>query len=170
MAETKPTAARSPARKPATRTTAAKAKAATVAPKRTAATEAKAVAKTTVDKVKEQVNSVAGEAVDAAKKAATEGKDRATEALTGVAKMVNDAAQVVDDKVGSTYGDYTRRAATSVSNVAESLQSKDVDDLIADARNFVRKNPAVAIGAAAAVGFVLMRLIKIGGTGDGDEA
>lgn len=140
------------------------------APKRTARAEARDVAKTTVEKVREQVGSVASEAVGAAKKAATEGKDRATEALSGVAKVVNDAAQVVDDKVGATYGDYARRAADGVSGFADSLQSKDIDDLIADARNFVRKNPAVAIGAAAAVGFVLMRLVKIGGSGDGDEA
>jgi ElaB/YqjD/DUF883 family membrane-anchored ribosome-binding protein len=167
MAETTTAATKTPARKPAAR---AKPKAAATGPKRTAAAEARTVAKTTVEKVKESVGSVASEAVGAAKKAATEGKDRATEALTGVAKVVNDAAQVVEDKVGATYGDYARRAATGVSNVAESLQKKDVDDLIADARNFIRKNPAVAIGAAAAVGFALMRLIKVGSAADSDEA
>ncbi len=126
---------------------------------------ARAVATTTVEKVKETVGSVATEAVGAAKKAANEGKDKATEALSGVAKVVNDAAQVVEDKVGATYGNYARRAADGVTGFAESLQGKDIDDLIADARNFVRKNPAVAIGAAAAVGFVLTRLIKVGSVG-----
>jgi ElaB/YqjD/DUF883 family membrane-anchored ribosome-binding protein len=167
----KATPRKAPARKPAARKApAAKPKATTASLKATVAADAKAAAKTTVDKVKESVSSVATEAVGAAKKAATEGKDKATEALSGVAKMVSDAAQVVDEKVGPAYGDYTRRAATGVSNVVDSLQSKDIDDLITDARNFVRKNPAVAIGAAAAVGFILTRLIKIGSAGDDDKA
>lgn len=139
-------------------------------PKSTAKASAQAAAKTTVEKVKESVGSVATEAMGAAKKAATEGKDKATEALSGVAKVVNDAAQVVEDKVGATYGNYARRAADGVSGFADNLQNKDIDDLIADARDFVRKNPAVAIGAAAAVGFVLTRLIKVGSAGDGEEA
>jgi ElaB/YqjD/DUF883 family membrane-anchored ribosome-binding protein len=142
----------------------------TAKPKSAVKASAQAAAKTTVEKVKESVGSVATEAMGAAKKAATEGKDKATEALSGMAKVVNDAAQVVEDKVGATYGNYARRAADGVSGFAENLQNKDIDDLIADARSFVRKNPAVAIGAAAAVGFVLTRLIKVGSAGDGEEA
>ena len=42
------------------------------------------------------------------------------------------------------------------------LKGKDVDDLVEDTRKFIREKPAVAIGAAAAVGFVLMRLMKAG--------
>jgi len=162
MAEPTATPKRTPRKAPASASTGEKPAARKAA--------AKAVAKTTVEKVKESVGSVATEAVGAAKKAATEGKDKATEALTGVAKVVNDAAQVVEDKVGATYGNYARRAADGVSGFAETIQNKDIDDLIADARDFVRKNPAVAIGAAAAVGFVLTRLIKVGSTDSTDEA
>ena len=36
------------------------------------------------------------------------------------------------------------------------------DDIVEDTRNFVRKSPALAIGAAAAVGFLLTRLIRAG--------
>ncbi len=46
--------------------------------------------------------------------------------------------------------------------VADALKGKDVDDLVEDTRKFIREKPAVAIGAAAAVGFVLMRLMKAG--------
>jgi hypothetical protein len=41
-----------------------------------------------------------------------------------------------------------------------SLDSKDVDQLLGEARDFVRKSPAVAIGAAAIAGYVLMRLAR----------
>lgn len=47
-----------------------------------------------------------------------------------------------------------------MAGAAKTLDSKDVDQLMTEARDFVRKSPAVAIGAAAVVGFVLMRLAK----------
>ena len=93
---------------------------------------------------------------------ATQGKDRAVEALDGVASLVGDAAIQVSDKLGEQYGDYIRQAADAVSGLAGSLRNKDADDLIDDARNIVRSSPAVAIAAAAAVGFVLARVVKSG--------
>ena len=45
------------------------------------------------------------------------------------------------------------------------------DALFADARELVKKSPAVAIGAAAALGFIVARLVKAGvpETGDTDK-
>ena len=76
--------------------------------------------------------------------------------------MVEDVASTLDAKVGAQYGDYARKAADAVSGLAETLKSKEIDDLLADARNFVRQRPAVAIGAAAALGFVLTRIVRAG--------
>jgi ElaB/YqjD/DUF883 family membrane-anchored ribosome-binding protein len=50
-----------------------------------------------------------------------------------------------------------------VEGFAGKMDAKDVDALAEDARQFVRKSPAVAIGAAAAIGFVLARLVRSGG-------
>jgi ElaB/YqjD/DUF883 family membrane-anchored ribosome-binding protein len=76
--------------------------------------------------------------------------------------MLRDAATSVDEKVGDQYGTYARSAADAVANFSQSLQSKQVDDLIDEAREFVKKSPAIAIGTAAAIGFVLARLVKAG--------
>lgn len=126
-------------------------------------TESQTAAKSTVDKVKEQASAMAGEATDAARKAANTGKEKAVEALDGVAKLAEDAAKAVDDHLGANYGDYARKASSTVAGVASSLQSKEIDDLIDDTKAFVRKSPVVAISAAVAVGFLLTRLIKLGG-------
>lgn len=120
--------------------------------------------KTIVAKAKETTSQLATEAVSAARNAANEGKDRASEALNSVSKAVEGAASLVEDKVGPSYGIYARKAADQVAGLAQTLQSKDIDDLIEDTRTFVRKQPMVAIGAAAAIGFVLTRLVKIGGS------
>src|SRR3546814_12646923 len=68
----------------------------------------------------------------------------------------------VDEKLGAQYGDYARSAAQSLSGFSQSLDAKDIDQLLDEARDFVRKSPAIAIGTAAAVGFVLARLVKSG--------
>ena len=99
---------------------------------------------------------------DKARDYAQQGLERATGALDDVVRMINDAADQIDDKVGSQYGGYARRAADSVGGFGDMLKGKDVDQLFEDAREIVRKSPAVAIGAAAALGFVVARLARAG--------
>jgi ElaB/YqjD/DUF883 family membrane-anchored ribosome-binding protein len=113
-----------------------------------------------------QAEQFAGQAKDAALNGATSAKNVTGEALHGLSKLIADTAETVDSKLGPQYGDYARKAAEAVSGAAKSLDDKDIDQLAEDARNFVRKSPAVAIGAAAIVGFVLMRLMR----GSSDEA
>jgi ElaB/YqjD/DUF883 family membrane-anchored ribosome-binding protein len=102
------------------------------------------------------------QAAEKARAYAAQGKDKATGALDNLARMVNEAADNVDQQIGPQYGAYARQAADMVSNFSSSLQEKDVDALVSDASDLVRKSPAIAIGAAAALGFVLVRLVKSG--------
>lgn len=90
------------------------------------------------------------------------GKTRATTALDDLSQVVGDAASSIDERLGSEYGEYARRAADAVSGLADSLRDREVDQLFEDGRNLVRKSPGVALGAAAVVGFTLVRLIKSG--------
>jgi ElaB/YqjD/DUF883 family membrane-anchored ribosome-binding protein len=118
--------------------------------------------KSTVEKVKDQASAMASEAGDVARKAANTGKGKAVEALGSAARMTDEAAKSIDQHLGAQYGDYARKASDGISKAANSLNSKEVDQLIADATDFVKKNPMVAVGAAAAVGFVLTRLLRSG--------
>jgi hypothetical protein len=120
--------------------------------------EAVADTKTTVEKLKEEASTMASEATEAARKAANTGKDKAAEALSGLSKIANDAAGAVDQHLGKTYGDYARKASTGVENVATKLQAKDVDELVGEATEFVKKRPAIVAGAVAAIGLVLVGL------------
>lgn len=95
---------------------------------------------------------------------ASQGKDRATEALDGAAKLINDAAAQIEDRLGGAYGGYARQAGDTVSSLATSLRSKEVDQLVEEARGFIKKSPALALGAAAAAGFLVARLVKAGST------
>ncbi len=85
-----------------------------------------------------------------------------SEALANVGRMIGDTATGLDDRLGNEYGDYARRAASAIENAANSIASKDPDELIDDARTFVRNSPGVALAGAAVVGFVVARLLKSG--------
>jgi ElaB/YqjD/DUF883 family membrane-anchored ribosome-binding protein len=154
MATTKTTTA-----KPAAAKTPAAAKKA-VAPKRAAVGKATVIPEP--DTLRTQAGTLLDQASDKLKGAADQGKTKAGGAMDELASMVGDVAATLDEKLGSQYGDYARKAAGAVSGVADTLKSKDVDELVEGARDFVRKRPAVAIGAAAAIGFALTRLIKAG--------
>lgn len=166
MAETaKPIAAAKSAAKPKTvPKKPAAAKKPTASPKAVAkAAPAKGKTEDVKAKVKADMNNFKAKATDSAKAAAEKGKDRATEAVGSIGKLIRDSAATIDDNVGKQYGDYARSAADMVDGFAGKMDAKDVDAIAEDARQFVRKSPAVAIGAAAAIGFVLARLIRSGG-------
>ena len=180
MAEKKATAPAKPAaakRAAPAKTTAPKAAAAKTAAPKTATKAAmpkaatKPMPKPTVAAAPsgESFRSFKGKASDKAREYADTGKDKATTILDNLSKTVEELARSVDERLGTTYGDYTRKAADAVSSAATTLKGKDVDDIVADTREFVRTRPAVAIGAAAAVGFLLTRLIKAG-SNDQDDA
>lgn len=112
--------------------------------------------------LKDEASKLGTQAADRAREFAGQGKEKATGALDEVAKLFEGAALDVDSRLGEEYGKYARSAAQGISNFAESLRGKEVDDLIADASAFVKKSPVIAVGAAAALGFVVARLIKSG--------
>lgn len=120
--------------------------------------------------VKEKLSAHAGDlrsqAAGKAHDYATQGKDRAVDALDSIVELVDGAADALERNLGSNVGEYAQRAAGAISGFAETLKQKDVEELLEDAKSAVRRNPAVAIGAAAAIGFVLARLVKSAGSED----
>jgi hypothetical protein len=100
-----------------------------------------------------------------AKVMAREGKDKAAGAIASLAKYIDDSASSVDDRLGDQYGEYARTAAASIASLAATVEKQDVDELIDSTREFVRKSPAIAIGGAAVVGFIMARMLR-GGSSD----
>ena len=105
---------------------------------------------------------LSGQAGEKARGLVTQGLERTAEALANVSRMVGDTAPGIEERLGAEYGDYARRAAGTIENVANSIAEKDPDELIDDTRNFVRNSPGVALAGAAVVGFVLARRVKSG--------
>lgn len=112
--------------------------------------------------VKDYSSKYGAQATDKIRTLADTGKERAVGGLDQLSTLINDAAQQVDDKLGAQYGDYARTAAGAVSNFAEQLKGKDTEELLDEAREFVRKSPGVAVGVAAGLGFAVARLVQSG--------
>lgn len=118
--------------------------------------------KTAAETIRAEAGKLGTQAADKARAFAGDGKTKATGAINDFARMMEDAAGQVDEKLGEQYGQYARSAAQSLGGFASQLDAKDIDELLEDVRGFVRKSPAIAIGTAAALGFVLARVVKAG--------
>lgn len=112
--------------------------------------------------VRDNASKYTAQAGDKARDYAQQGLMRAHDGLGQLSRTIEDAAQQIDEKLGSQYGDYARSAAGQVTALADRLQAKDPDELIEDVRGFVRQSPGAAIGVAATIGFVLARLVGAG--------
>ncbi|MEW9853948.1 hypothetical protein [Novosphingobium sp. M1R2S20] len=91
---------------------------------------------------------------------ANDGKSKACTALSSLGQLITENAGALDEKVGVKYGDYARNAAQSVQDTAKRLDEKSLDELGDDAIEFVRTSPALALGMAAAAGYLIGRVLK----------
>ena len=121
-----------------------------------------AKAKETVQAVSDEVRSLSSQAAGQAREAAKRGKETAVEKAAAIPRLLEEGAATVDRELGEGYGKYVRSAAAKTDQLIKAVEQKDVDELIDDVRGFIRKSPALAIGAAAAAGFLLARLVKSG--------
>ena len=97
-----------------------------------------------------------------------QGLTSSSAALGNVASIIEDTVEQIGERLGPQYADYARTASQTVNRYASTLQDKDPDELVDDARELVRKSPGVALAGAAIVGFGLVRVLKAGmegGTG-----
>jgi len=91
-----------------------------------------------------------------------QGLERGSSTLSNISSIVDDTAQEIADRLGPQYGDYARKTSQALNRYATTLQNKNPDELVDDAREMIRKSPGVALAGAAIVGFGLVRLVKAG--------
>jgi hypothetical protein len=113
-------------------------------------------------RIREGREQLASQAGEKARGLVSQGLGRTAETLANVSKMVGDTIPGIEERLGPEYGDYARKAAGAIENVANTIAEKDPDELIEDTRTFVRNSPGIALAGAAVAGFVLARLLKSG--------
>jgi hypothetical protein len=87
-------------------------------------------------------------------------KDRATDELGNVARAVRETTQQLRERNQATAAHYIEQAANQLQRVSERLKNKDVGELLSDAQRLARRQPALFIGGAFALGLIGARFFK----------
>jgi hypothetical protein len=90
----------------------------------------------------------------------TNQKDRGIDALGRVADAVRSSTQKLREERHDTIAGYVDQAADQIDNWSRRLREKDVNELITDVQGLARRQPAVFIGSAFALGLVGARFLK----------
>ncbi|HMJ08228.1 MAG TPA: hypothetical protein VK468_04440 [Pyrinomonadaceae bacterium] len=119
----------------------------------------------------DQAKETAGQAYEAVtdKAAATidERKSTLSDGLTSVAETIRQAGDKLtgpETKSGitETAAKYTDTAAQKLEQAANYFEQKDVRQMVRDAEDYARRNPAVFIAAAFGAGVLIARFLKAG--------
>ena len=97
---------------------------------------------------------------DTATSQLTTQKGRVTDSLNSLAQAVRQSTESLRDNEQSTVAEYVEKAAGQLEHLATRLRDRNVNDLVQDAQQFARRQPAIFIGAAFAAGLLAARFMK----------
>ena len=89
-----------------------------------------------------------------------EQKTRATDSLGSVAEAVRQSTRQLRDQQFDTVAQVVERAADQIERFTNHLRERDLNDLVAEAQQFARQQPAMFIGSSFAAGLLAARFIK----------
>jgi ElaB/YqjD/DUF883 family membrane-anchored ribosome-binding protein len=110
------------------------------------------------NELKHEAASIAEEATQKAKGIAEEQKQVLVDQLDGVSNSLDKVAGELEDK-GESSAHYLRMVADGASKLTSTVRDNNVDDMLAMAEDFGRKQPVAFMGAAALLGFVASRFM-----------
>jgi hypothetical protein len=87
-------------------------------------------------------------------------KNRATDGIGTVAQAVRQTSQQLRTQQHDTIANYIDQAANQLEQFSTRLRDKDIGELMRDAQQFARRQPAVFIGSAFAIGLLGARFLK----------
>jgi hypothetical protein len=115
-----------------------------------------------VDQAKQAVTHVASNVASQAKEQVNAQfdtrKDKAVETIGNVATAIRETSDKL--KGVGPLGDVAGRAADGIESVAEFFEGKQIGDVVRDVEKFARREPALFIGAAFALGLIGGRFLK----------
>ena len=132
--------------------------------------QAKGIARDTLDELKSQT-SAASEAAqrsvarlgdqmrEAAESLLHEQQERVAEAVHGLAEALRQAAETLEREERDVAARYADQAAAQIDRLSETMRQRHLRDMLANAEDFARRQPALFIVGAVAIGFVVGRVL-----------
>jgi hypothetical protein len=121
-------------------------------------------AQQTASPLVEQVQDKAGQAMDVAKQQTTsrlaEQKDHAAESLGAIADALRQSGQRLREQNQGAVAPYAERAAAGIERASGYLRQRDVNQIVTEVEGYARRQPAVFLGGAAALGLLAARFLK----------
>jgi uncharacterized protein (DUF2384 family) len=119
----------------------------------------------TADRIQRtSVGQNSGGVLDRVKQSATtqlaQQKERGVDALGSVSQAVRSTTQRLRDEKHETIARYVDQAVDRIDTWTKQLKEKDVNELVTDVQRLARRQPALVIGSAFAVGLVAARFLK----------
>lgn len=87
-------------------------------------------------------------------------KDRAIDGLGSAARAVRQSTQQLRDQDHDTVAGYVEQAVDQIERMSQRLREKDVSELLEDAQRLARRQPALFVGSAFALGLLGARFLK----------
>lgn len=112
------------------------------------------------DRFGDQAGKLRDQAAQKLRGYADDGKNQVAASLDGLVTAAREIADRLGDGNYGPVGGYAATAADTLEGWLATVKDRSVEDLIDDGRELVRTQPAVAVGIAVAVGFVLSRFLK----------
>jgi hypothetical protein len=114
--------------------------------------------------VVDQAQEKAGQALDQAREQATtlleSQKDRAVDSLDAVVHAAHQTSQQLRGQGQDAVARYADRAAQQAERLAGYLRQHEVEDLVADAESFARRQPQLFLAGGLALGLIAARFFK----------
>ncbi len=122
---------------------------------------------TPTGQVADQVKQSASDVTEQAKQTATSQiatrKDQAAQGLSAVSSSVRQMGDNLrQNEQTSGYAQYVNQAADQVDRFSGYLQNREPRQIMSDAENWARRNPALVLGGAFALGLLASRFLKSG--------
>jgi hypothetical protein len=117
-----------------------------------------------VGEVAGQVQEKAGAVVDQVRERATttldRQKDQAAGSLWGVANAIRQTGEALRDKDQAAFAQVTDKAADQIERISSFLGHRDVNQIVNEVQHFARRQPALFLGGAFALGLIGARFLK----------
>lgn len=120
----------------------------------------KAQSQDVVGQAQEQAQNLVNTAREQATSQLTTQKERAADSLTTIVTALQAASQEVRNQDGGPMADYIDTAASQVDQIATALRDQDISQLLKTTEQFARRQPALFLAAAFALGFAGTRFLK----------
>lgn len=123
-------------------------------------TGARAQIREVKDKVVDQAKTSFRQAKDSAGTSLNESRTQAADKIGDIANAVRSTSEHLRSENQAGVANLTDSLAEQVQRVSSYLRDRDMGDVRADLENFARRQPAVAVGVALALGMLGARFLK----------